>query len=148
MAREWSADCVDCGKTFSYSDATFEAARIKGESLPEVCPTCEKEFARERRTIGRGWSGLTGQSLPGAWSGRAIGHIDLLREPGSTSQVFPQRYEEDRSKFGVSDERLIRFPGNHCLMVDGLCLIEDQFRSAIASTMRHQPSGSDFLGTI
>jgi len=109
MAIEWDATCADCSEPFSYSDSTLRSLHAAGLLLPEVCPSCEIEFRRERRALGRKRTGPGQLPMRADWADLAIGRFAVQPEGTVRARTIAPAVDEERRKFGVKDERLLEF---------------------------------------
>lgn len=103
MAREWETLCADCGKSLSFSDTTYRAARLRGEPTPAICFACVTEFVREKRALGRTDTDLPDDSPP-------VGRLAAVQTaPASHVEHKSILDDELRKEFGVSDAKLGEF---------------------------------------
>lgn len=108
MAQEWIATCKDCGKTFGYSNASYQADATRGLSAPERCPVCRGRHSKEIRTVGLSHFHLKpvgklppGLILPPGRLGKI--HHDL---PPHRLNTVPSNFEKFR--FGITELDILR----------------------------------------
>ncbi len=107
MTREWDTTCQVCGDVVSFSDTSYRKLFLRGQRLPQVCPRCDAEFLRERRSLGRVQADLADVPEP-SLRRLSLGELNIL-PADIVAQSFESALEEHRENFGVSDSRLLEF---------------------------------------
>lgn len=102
MAKEWVATCKDCGKTYLYSDYSYQQDEKRGFSRPERCPECRIVRRREIEASGTGYFQI-----------RIVSNEPL--RPGILGEVFhgerphvprEQPSQVSRFEFGIKEDNI------------------------------------------
>ncbi len=102
MAREWTVACKRCGKAIvGYSDRSYRASLEFGFSRPEYCEECQIKHAREKRSLGAPYFGITIESLFSNPTGE-VDHGERIHQATETKSGF------DLSRYGLQESDVAR----------------------------------------
>lgn len=90
MAKEWYQTCKDCGKSFGYSDTSYEIGQKKGLSRPERCPEHRRQHSQEIQSIASSHFGLVPRKKPRSILGSLyLGHVDHGKRGLKEETIIP-----------------------------------------------------------